>query len=141
MLSVRMHLKSTALGIGGVALLIGVVILAWQLNAMLGYRKGEIDQGRWYVMKSSSGHGTYLEKGIDPGNQFLEADRALARFEKLPNYVETLQGYGAVFIDIGWLGDAYLSSSDWHLFSSEVEAVEFLKANGVANERILYLYK
>lgn len=136
-----MQFKSIVEKVGVIALLAGVLILGSKLNSALGYRRGEVDRGRWYVMETLGGGGTYLEKGIDPGNMFFDADRASDMFEKLPNYLATKKGFGAVYIDIGWLADGYLRSSGWQLFSTEAQAVKFLKDNGVARDRISLLYE
>lgn len=137
----EMCMKSIVLTIGKIAIVVGAVVLVWKLNGALGYRRGEIDKGLWYVMKSSNGGSTWIEKGIDPENPFLDSDRAQEMMEQMPEYVESLQGYGAIYIDIGWLGDSELNSSGWHLFQSEIEALEFLRSNGVEKRRISRLYR
>jgi len=136
-----MNLKSAISALSVLAALVAFFVVAWKANAYFGYRRGEVDEGCWYVIRSTGGDGTYLQKGIDPENMFVDANEMQARYEALPEYVETVYGYGAVYIRIGWLNDAYIDSSGWRLFSTEDEAIEFLLANGVAENRIYFQYK
>lgn len=132
----RRHL----LTVGAILLATAALVAFWMLNVSLGRRTGEVDRGRWYLIKGSSGT-QYYQKGIDPGNQFLDHQRAESMVAETPGYIRTDEGFGAIWIQRGWLNDAYLSSSTWKLFATEAKAVQFLNENGVEEDDILFHHK
>ena len=136
--------KTILIRIGILGVLIAGFFFALKLNTYFGHRIGEIDKGYWHVMKKSRENETWIQRGVGPDNIYL--DSLLAQdmdemFKQLPNHVETRQGYGAIYYNIGRLNDARLGSSGWHLFSSEKEAVEFLRRNSVEDNRIYFIYR
>ena len=132
----RRHLLTA----GGILLAVALLAGLWKLNVVYGRRTGEIDQGRWYLIEGGSGV-QYYQKGIDPGNQFLDHQRAERMVAETPGYLRTEQGFGAIWTQKGWLNDAYLSSSGWKLFGAEADAVEFLKKNGVEERSIYFAHR
>lgn len=122
-------------------LILGAVLLAglWKLNVKFGTRIGEIDRGRWYLIQGSSDQ--YYQKGVDPDNQLIDYQEVERMIAETPGYLRTEQGFGAIWIQKGWLSDPFLSSSGWKLFSTEADAAEFLRKNGVEERDVRFVYK
>lgn len=126
--------------VAGIALIVGIFFGLWHLNLLLGRRTGEIDHGNWYLMQGRTGI-SYFIKGIDPGNRYLDHDDAQDLIADTPSYRKTVTGYGAIWIDRGFVGDATIRTSTWQLFDTEEEALTFLADSGVDKQDIHFLHE
>lgn len=108
---------------------------SWRANAAFGRVTGDVDYGTWYRIQSRTG-ATYLQKGVDPSNSFVDSDSIRAQLEATGALEGEEFGYGANACRRGFIGDAILECEGWKIFPSEAEAIRHLSAAGVEPDHV-----
>ena len=125
--------------------LIGLSTTLSYFHRRHGELRGKIEQGSWYEMRTRSGNGIYLEPVIDPGNAFyptLSDEGIIAALDDRPNITRKRRGFGASWEQLGFgKNPSIVESGPWVLFSTEEQAMLYLRVTGVPEANIRYLYK